>query len=45
MIWWKYLLVLAYSIFLLLKIKGLIAIAKIVFLNMQTSIWWFKYEI
>ena len=45
MIWWKYLLVLVYSIVLSLKTKGLIVIAKIVFLNKQANICWFKYEL
>ena len=44
-IWWKYLLVLVYSILLLLKIENLLVIAEIEFLNEETNICWLKYEL
>ena len=45
MVWWKYLLVLVYSIVLFLKTYGLIVIAKFVFFCKQKNICWFKYKL
>ena len=45
MIWWKCFLVFVYSFVWFLNILDLIVIAKIVFLNKQTNICWFKYEL
>ena len=41
MIWWKYLLVLVDSVVLFLKADDRIVIAKIVFLNKQTNIFFY----